>query len=136
MALIEKKEYVIIMSALEEAMNQLKPDGNCCAVCGDNDHQAWECNHNPAVLFKRYWNSPVLFKCFHCGKDFNEETAEEHFGPRRVGRPSKCTKTTFVSDFPSPDGYHFCYNCDYGKIIPNEHNFCPCCGFKLLPQPE
>ncbi len=34
------------------AKTQLEPDGNCCAVCGDNDHQAWECHHNP--LSKNY----------------------------------------------------------------------------------
>ena len=28
---------------------QLEPDGNFCAVCGDTDHQAWECSRNPLV---------------------------------------------------------------------------------------
>lgn len=27
-------------------INQTKPDGNNCAICLDNDHQAFECRFN------------------------------------------------------------------------------------------
>lgn len=31
---------------------QTKPDGNNCAICGDTDHQAFECRDNAFVIFK------------------------------------------------------------------------------------
>lgn len=29
---------------------QTQPDGNNCEICGDNDHQAFECRHNPNAI--------------------------------------------------------------------------------------
>lgn len=30
-------------------MGQVRPDGDNCAICGDIDHQAFECRFNPFV---------------------------------------------------------------------------------------
>lgn len=30
-------------------MGQVRPDGGVCEICGDNDHQAFECRFNPFV---------------------------------------------------------------------------------------
>lgn len=35
---------------IQAAATQLMPDGRDCACCGDRDHQAWECHHNPLVM--------------------------------------------------------------------------------------
>lgn len=42
-----KNDYEKAIEALKLGMTQLEPDGNCCSICGDNGHQAWECHHNP-----------------------------------------------------------------------------------------
>lgn len=39
---------------LQRALTQLEPDGRICAVCHDNDHQAFECSHNPHVQARRW----------------------------------------------------------------------------------
>ena len=71
------KDYKKLIYTIKKAMEQLEPDGNCCSICGDNDHQAWECHHNPiSIEYKSQY-----FKCFHCGLTFTtEESAKEHFG--------------------------------------------------------
>jgi hypothetical protein len=40
-------QYDKAIEALTNAKTQLEPDGNCCAVCGDSGHMAFECGHNP-----------------------------------------------------------------------------------------
>lgn len=50
MIMITLDEYLEAIKNILSAMSQLKSDGNNCAVCGDNGHQAWECHHNPVVL--------------------------------------------------------------------------------------
>jgi hypothetical protein len=42
-----KTDYLTAIESLRLGMHQLEPDGKCCIICGDNDHQAWECHHNP-----------------------------------------------------------------------------------------
>lgn len=74
-----ERDYVEVMHKCKLAMEQLKPDGNCCAVCGDNDHQAWECHFNPLSIAYQAQH----FRCFHCGNVFiSEESALAHFGGR------------------------------------------------------
>lgn len=49
-----QEDYKDAIEALTRASTQLAPDGLCCAVCGDNGHQAWECYQNPLVILNRY----------------------------------------------------------------------------------
>lgn len=68
---------------LMKAKEQLGPDGNSCAVCGDGGHQAWECHHNPLAMARRTAKELQTYRCFHCGQSFtNPVEAEEHFGKR------------------------------------------------------
>ena len=41
----EWQERRTLLTTPAESHNQTKPDGNNCAICGDNDHQAFECHH-------------------------------------------------------------------------------------------
>ena len=40
-------QYDAAIEALTTAKGQLAPDGQCCHICGDSGHMAWECGHNP-----------------------------------------------------------------------------------------
>jgi hypothetical protein len=42
-------QYDKAIEALNDAKKQLEPDGNCCSVCGDSGHMAYECGFNPLV---------------------------------------------------------------------------------------
>lgn len=44
------KDYMDVIQPLMAGLGQLRPDGNSCAICEDNGHQAWECHHNPLVI--------------------------------------------------------------------------------------
>lgn len=44
-----KEQYQEAIDNLVAAKTQLEADGNCCAVCGDGGHMAFECGHNPLV---------------------------------------------------------------------------------------
>lgn len=46
---LTKEGYERALEQLKDGMTQLEPDGDCCHVCHDSDHQAWECRHNPLV---------------------------------------------------------------------------------------
>jgi hypothetical protein len=71
--------YLEAIEKLKRGMTQLSPDGNCCAICEDSGHQAWECHHNPLVAMQLMW----AYRCYHCGRIFwDGETAADHFGPR------------------------------------------------------
>lgn len=72
----DQEDYENAIQALLLGMEQLDPDGNCCNICGDNDHQAWECHHNPLN-----WQKKAVWRCFHCNEVFTDEkSAGEHFG--------------------------------------------------------
>jgi len=43
------KQYDDAITHLHHAKKQLESDGNCCAVCGDSGHMAFECGFNPLV---------------------------------------------------------------------------------------
>jgi succinate dehydrogenase/fumarate reductase-like Fe-S protein len=40
-------QYDAAIEALVAAKGQLEPDAQCCRICHDTGHQAWECGHNP-----------------------------------------------------------------------------------------
>ncbi len=78
--MIPKREYREAIDALELAMTQLQPDGKCCVICGDNDHQAFECLHNPLVMAHRGDKLECSWRCFYCNRVFiNYEKAKQHF---------------------------------------------------------
>lgn len=88
---ITLQDYIEASSAIRDAAMQLEPDGNCCRVCGDSGHQAWECHHNPLVMARRGAQKEQEWRCFHCGAVFtNPADASEHFGHRRTDRPAWC----------------------------------------------
>ena len=43
------EQYDQAIQALYDARRQLVPDGKNCAICGGDDHQAFECGHNPLL---------------------------------------------------------------------------------------
>lgn len=84
------EEYNDAIKLLKLGIMQLKPDGNCCLVCGDDGHQAWECHHNPIVQMRRAEEADNEWRCFHCGAIFtNYEDARKHFGNIPTAK-SKC----------------------------------------------
>ncbi len=90
MDVIRKRDYRDAIGVLKQAMTQLQPDGNCCVLCGDNDHQAWECLNNPLVLANRGYKLEFSWRCFHCNCVFTDEVkAREHFGDRESSTRSK-----------------------------------------------
>lgn len=42
-------QYDEAIKSLQDAKQQLEPDGNCCSICSDSGHMAWECGFNPLV---------------------------------------------------------------------------------------
>lgn len=79
--IIKKEEYRSAIDKIKLAMTQLEPDGQLCAICGDIDHQAWECHHNPLVLAKRVEHAEGRWRCYHCDEVFDDpEEARKHFG--------------------------------------------------------
>ena len=71
-----EKDYLSAIRKLKRGMAQLQPNGYPCFICGDTGHQAWECHHNPLVAVEL----AEKYQCYHCGRIFSEEDAEEHFG--------------------------------------------------------
>jgi hypothetical protein len=68
---ITAEDYDDVIALLLEAKNQLLPDGRHCCVCGDSDHQAFECHHNPLVLARRAAKMKLAFaSARRCGKTF------------------------------------------------------------------
>ena len=83
------QNYDVAIEKLMAAKNQIEPDGNCCAICGDNDHQAWECHHNPLVMAQRMHEAEGRWRCFHCNEVFTDvDKAQEHFGAPGEYRPN------------------------------------------------
>src|SRR6266853_3098007 len=82
---INKSDYEEAINNLVEASKQLRPDGNCCIICGDC-HQAWECHHNPLVMARKQVKQQNQFRCFHCGGVFSSKNARIHFGTLEEAR--------------------------------------------------
>lgn len=83
-------QYDAAIQALTDAKQQLEPDGNHCAICGDSGHQAWECGHNPlravAMCQTIAKSSSDLHDQLHrlAGYDFHMGV---HLGPASVIMP-------------------------------------------------
>ncbi len=45
-------QYDAAIEALVAAKEQLVSDGQCCRICHDTEHQAWECGHNPLYAMR------------------------------------------------------------------------------------
>lgn len=89
---ITAEEYDEAIRDLQAARTQLQPDGNCCAVCEDTGHQAWECHHNPLVMARRGVKAEMEWRCFHCGVVCHtEKAAIEHFG-RSEDEVARCLR--------------------------------------------
>ena len=80
-------DYIEAIKALRKGMLQLEPDGKNCSICGDNDHQAFECHLNPLVAMEKADG----YRCFHCGELFFGDAAREHFG-KDENETVKCLK--------------------------------------------
>ncbi len=82
-----REDYEEAIKTLRLAMQQLEPDGKHCVICGDNDHQAWECKLNPhhALSLRN------AYHCYHCGDWFAGAAAQEHFGGPKQELP-QCAK--------------------------------------------
>jgi hypothetical protein len=79
--MFDLEQYKSAIDALTLGLNQLQPDGNQCAICGDSDHQAFECNHNPLVRMREAEKKEATWRCYHCGEVFyDSESARKHFG--------------------------------------------------------
>jgi hypothetical protein len=87
-------DYNEAIEALQDAKQQMEPDGENCRVCGDSGHQAWQCHHNPLVMARRAAKSQTEWRCFHCGDVFtDEQAATEHFGRTSDDGPAACIGT-------------------------------------------
>jgi hypothetical protein len=76
-----REDYEESIADLRDAMTQLAPDGDNCAVCHDSGHQAWECHHNPLVMARKAVALESAWRCFHCDAVFtDEDAARAHFG--------------------------------------------------------
>ena len=71
-----ENDYNKTIITINLAKKQLAPDGNDCSICGDNDHQAFECHFNPLVAMQLR----NKYRCYHCGGIFEGDAAKEHFG--------------------------------------------------------
>lgn len=79
----KKADYLELIERARQGMDQLEPDGNACTICGDGDHQAFECRFNPLVREQQARVLQNTWRCFHCGKVFTDAaSAEDHFGKR------------------------------------------------------
>lgn len=81
------QQYAEARKSLLDAMDQIEPDGKPCSVCGDNDHMAYECGHNPLVAMfmcqQIAENSEKLHETLHQLAGFNFHMGIQ-LGPKRV----------------------------------------------------
>lgn len=51
----QQNQYLIALQLMWKGAchGQTKPDGKNCTICGDNDHQAFECRFNGFNLFEK-----------------------------------------------------------------------------------
>ncbi len=86
------KQYDEAIKSLTEAKKQLDPDGDCCSVCGDGGHQAFECGFNPLVAVEMCNAIASTADEFHemlhrlAGYD---QAFGVQLGPRRIVMPGK-----------------------------------------------
>jgi hypothetical protein len=79
--IIYKREYVEAIKILKLGMTQISPDDKPCAICGSKRHFAYECSNNILMLAECNYDALLVWRCFHCGRVFDDIVkAEEHFG--------------------------------------------------------
>ena len=103
-----EKDYLSAIRKLKRGMAQLQPNGYPCFICGDTGHQAWECHHNPLVAVELAGK----YQCYHCGRIFSEEDAEEHFG-KSEDEVARCLQPA-PSGPPVEEGWYWFGNADDG----------------------
>lgn len=78
MRLITASDYELAIKRLRDAMTQLEPDGQNCAICEDSGHQAFECRFNVLAKAKRYdaliAGSAALHEELHSALRFEERS--------------------------------------------------------------
>lgn len=87
-----KEQYLKAIESLTAASEQLKPDGHCCACCGDDGHQAWECGFNPLVAMEMCSIISKTAETFHEQLHWfsgRQSWMGERVGPRKIRVPQK-----------------------------------------------
>ena len=89
-----KHQYDVAIQSLADAADQLEPDGNCCACCGDSGHMAFECGHNPLVAMAMCQEltdkADALHETLHHLAGYNIHLGVQ-LGPARVVLPGEST---------------------------------------------
>lgn len=84
------QHYDQAIAHLTEAKQQLEPDGNCCSVCGDSGHMAFECGFNPLVAISLCRaiadSAEKLHETLHWLAGY-EQSFGVQLGPRKVIAP-------------------------------------------------
>jgi hypothetical protein len=76
-----REEHLEALRTILLSLQQLGPEGGNCKICGDNDHQAFECHLNIIVQARRGREKEQEWRCYHCNEVFNDsEAARKHFG--------------------------------------------------------
>lgn len=95
------EDYTDAIDMLIGARQQLAPDGENCACCGDSGHQAWECHHNPLVMARKAAKQEFEYRCWHCGYVArSQEQGDGHFGKNEEGCPA-CKRPTSAPESAS-----------------------------------
>lgn len=86
------EQYDKAIENLTLAKQQLEPDGNCCSVCGDDGHMAFECGFNPLVAMTICTGiakaSYELHEQLHYLAGFDSSMGVQ-FGPAKVVTPAQ-----------------------------------------------
>lgn len=92
-----KQEYKKAIENLKLGMEQLEPDGNCCSICGDSGHMAFECGFNPLEAMRMCREiskgSEVLHETLHWLSGHNSMFGVQ-MGPAKVIPPDDEIKAT------------------------------------------
>jgi hypothetical protein len=85
-----RAQYEAAIAALRLGSRQLAPEANCCAICGDSGHLAWECGHNPllamAVCERIAKDSEQLHATLHVLAGYDSHLGVQR-GPARIVLP-------------------------------------------------
>jgi hypothetical protein len=90
------EQYNEAIDNLMRGRQQLEPDGNCCSICGDSGHMAFECGHNPllamALCRRVAEDSDGLHETLHFLAGFDQRFGVQA-GPAKIILPER-TKPT------------------------------------------
>jgi hypothetical protein len=118
------QDYRDAIESLQRGMEQLEPNGDCCSVCGDTDHQAFECHHNPIIRARQHVHDCRTWRCYHCGfATSDHEKAREHFGPDEWTAPAcqQAEKTDIRPIVPRIEGVTGDFSMVTGKLVCVKH---------------